>query len=388
MAYISFLAINQICLSNWQLGASLVAVGLSVWQAMIAIIIGKIITAQVAVFNGYIGAEWHIGFPVFSRLVWGIKGQYLALIQRLILSLVWFAVQSWTGGLCVQNILASIFPSYQNMANHFPASANMDTKQFIGWVLFNVLMVPILYIPPERMKKVVLYMDVVSVITLICTMIWALSAAHRGGPLLSQPATVRSGKELGWSIVLGVTTVIGSIAVGLTNQPDYSRFARRRGDQVFRPILLDHLLRHHHAPLRLPRLLRNPRRLRRSHLEPSQHRPTLARHRLQRQIPCRCLLLDSRMGKPNSWICARGEPEDHVPMGCSYLYCLAYPLGFAISLLVHWALNVAFPPPGVGEVDPVDCYGTFTPDEATRLGVTPLEESEREYLRVGVQGRM
>lgn len=39
------------------------------------------------------------------------------------------------------------------MGNHFPASANMDKKQFIGWVLFNVLMIPILYIPPEKIKK-------------------------------------------------------------------------------------------------------------------------------------------------------------------------------------------------------------------------------------------
>ncbi|KAI6786862.1 hypothetical protein KC332_g13238, partial [Hortaea werneckii] len=95
-AYVSFWAINQICISNWQLGASLVSAGISVWQAVVAIIIGKFIIAAVAVFNGYVGAEWHIG-----RYVWGVYGQYIALLQRLVLSLVWFAVQSWTGGLCV-----------------------------------------------------------------------------------------------------------------------------------------------------------------------------------------------------------------------------------------------------------------------------------------------
>jgi NCS1 family nucleobase:cation symporter-1 len=233
LAYISFWAINQVCLSNWQLGGSLVAFGLSVWQSIIAIIIGKIITAIVAVFNGYVGAEWHIGYPVFSRAIWGVYGQYLALVQRIVLSLVWFSVQSWTGGLCVQNILSSIFSGYQHMPNHFPESAHMDTKQFIGWVIFNVLMIPILYVPPERIKWIGLWMNVVSAITLICMMIWALSAAHGAGPLLSAPATVQSGSELGWSIVLGITTVIGSIAVGLTNQMDYSRFARSPGDQVF-----------------------------------------------------------------------------------------------------------------------------------------------------------
>lgn len=144
-AYISFWAINQICISNWQLGASLVALGLSVWQAVIALVLGKLITAAVAILNGYVGAEWHIGFPVVSRFVWGVYGQFFILIQRIILSLVWFSVQSWTGGLCVQNILAAIFPSYQNMPNHFPESAHMNTKQFVGWLLFNLLMIPILW---------------------------------------------------------------------------------------------------------------------------------------------------------------------------------------------------------------------------------------------------
>ena len=67
------------------------------WQAVVAIIIGKFIIAAVAVANGYVGAEWHIGFPVVSRYIWGVYGQYLALIQRIVLSLVWFSVQSWTG---------------------------------------------------------------------------------------------------------------------------------------------------------------------------------------------------------------------------------------------------------------------------------------------------
>lgn len=88
LAFISFWAINQICLSNWQLGSSLVAVGLSVWQAILATIVGKIVISLVAVGNGYVGAEWHIGFPVFSRAIWGIYGSYLALLQRILLSYV------------------------------------------------------------------------------------------------------------------------------------------------------------------------------------------------------------------------------------------------------------------------------------------------------------
>jgi NCS1 family nucleobase:cation symporter-1 len=119
------------------------------------------------------------------------------------------------------------------MKNHFPADANLDTKQFVGWVVFNVMMAPIIYIRPEGMKHVILWLTVISGITLVCMTIWALSAARGAGPLLSQGSTATTSNELGWNITYGVTTVIGNIAAGLINQMDYSRFARRPGDQVF-----------------------------------------------------------------------------------------------------------------------------------------------------------
>lgn len=100
------------------------------------------------------------------------------------------------------------------MPNRFPASANMDTRQFVGWVIFNVLMIPILYIRPERVQSWVLWFNVISVVTLVAIMIWGLAAVGGGGPLLSSSAEVRTSSELGWGIVSGVSTVIGNIAVG------------------------------------------------------------------------------------------------------------------------------------------------------------------------------
>ncbi|OJJ43053.1 hypothetical protein ASPZODRAFT_136596 [Penicilliopsis zonata CBS 506.65] len=232
-AFISFWAINQICLSNWQIGSSLVSTGLSVWQSVIAVILGKLIVAGVAVLNGYVGAKWHIGFPVWSRAVWGMYGSYVALVQRIVLSLVWFATQSYTGGLCVTAVLSSVFSGFQHLENAFPASARITTKNFIGWVVYNILTIPMLYIPPEKTRNLFAVMNTLSFVTLVGIMTWALSTAKGGGPLLSESSTLKSPSALGWSMVEGVSTVVGGAAVGLTNQPDYSRFARSPGDQVF-----------------------------------------------------------------------------------------------------------------------------------------------------------
>lgn len=142
------------------------------------------------------------------------------------------AVQSWTGGLCVTAVLASIFSGFQHLENVFPESSHLTTKQFIGWIIYNVLAAFMLYIPPEKTRHLMVGMNVLSFFTLTGIMIWALSTVHGGGPLLHQPSSLSS-TELGWHMVNGITSTIGSIAVGLTNQADYSRFARRPGDQVF-----------------------------------------------------------------------------------------------------------------------------------------------------------
>ncbi|KAK8038347.1 hypothetical protein PG994_015114 [Apiospora phragmitis] len=484
-AYISFWAINQICISNWQLGASLVALGLSVWQAVIALILGKLITAAVAILNGYVGAEWHIGFPVVSRFVWGVYGQYFILIQRIILSLVWFSVQSWTGGLCVQNILAAIFPSYQHIRNHFPESAHMDTKQFVGWAIFNLLMVPVLWFKPERLRFAILYMNIVSATTLICIMIWCLSAAHGAGSLLSEPATVQGSSELGWSIVSATTAVIGSIAVGLTNQPDYSRFARRPGDQYSSIILLGIIMpffgclassasreiygeavwnppdlvqkwldtsytpgaraaaffagfglvvcqlaintidNAFSAGMDLAGLSSNYIDIRRGAYIGLVLSIAMCPWKLLSSasvfisvlsaysvflgpivgiMVCEYWVLRKRRVKLSdlyhpgksgvyyywngvnlrafaSWVVGWSylipgfvhnvNPTIEVPKACTNLYSLAFPLGFTVSFLVHWGINRLSPPPGLADIDDVDYYSTFTPDEASRLGVTP-----------------
>ncbi|KIX95714.1 uncharacterized protein Z520_08421 [Fonsecaea multimorphosa CBS 102226] len=495
-AYISFWAINQIALSNWQLGASLIAVGLSVWQTMIAVIIGKLIIAGVAICNGMIGATWHIGFPVMSRGIWGVWGSYLIIIQRIVLSLTWFCVQSWTGGLCVTAVLSSIFSSFQHMKNTLPASANTDTKSLTGWIVYNIITIPMLYIPPEKTRRLLFIMNLISVTTLISMMIYVLSTAKGGGPLLSAPAAAQSGSELGWAIVQGITTVIGGIAVGLTNQTDYSRFARRPGDQIFGqwfsiltlgtilplfgcltssasiklygqaywnpPDLLLRWLDDDYnsksraaaffggcglvvcqlaintidnafsAGMDMAGLLPKYFNIRRgSYLalilsiamcpwellaSAGTFISVMGAYSVFLGPMCGIQICDyflvrsrriklSDLYRPSpsgiyyyfhgvnprafvAWVCgwapqlpgfiAYVNPSVSVPKACTDMFYLAFPLGLAISFTLYLGLNKVFPPKGLGEYDDVDYYGTFTSDEAAKLGVSLLEETQGE----------
>ena len=130
-------------------------------------------------------------------------------------------------------MLYAIFPSYKNIKNTFPASANMTTQQFVGFVVFSCIQIPFLWVPPEKTAVLFRYVNVTTAITMFSVTVWALSTAHGGGPLLTQNSTLTTTSEKAWAVIRGITTVIGSIAVSLTNQSDFNRFARRPGDQIW-----------------------------------------------------------------------------------------------------------------------------------------------------------
>lgn len=67
----------------------------------------------------------------------------------------------------------------------------------------------------------------------------------------------------------------------------------------------------------------------------------------------------------------------------THLFNLAFPLGFAISFVVHYAINKIWPPPGLGLMDDTDEYGTFTANEAAKIGIHPVVDGKVDELQVG-----
>ncbi|OAL37940.1 hypothetical protein AYO20_02773 [Fonsecaea nubica] len=230
--FLGFWSVIQLNTVGWQTASSLISLGLSVWEAMIVTIIAKFLIAGVAITNGWWGAVWHVGFSVGNRAVWGLRGSYLALAQRIMLCLVWYGVQAWIGGQMAGVMLYSIFSGYRHIPNTFPASAHMTTQQFVGFIVFLCFQLPCLLIPPEKTAILFRYANIITAATMFSVTVWALSAAHGGGPLLTANSTLTTTSEKAWAIIRGITTVIGAIAVSLTNQSDFNRFAKTPGAQI------------------------------------------------------------------------------------------------------------------------------------------------------------
>ena len=73
-------------------------------QALPAIAVGHIIIAVVMVLNGTIGARLHVAFPVLNRSSFGFWFSYFSVVSRVVLSMFWFGVQTFTGSECVYQV--------------------------------------------------------------------------------------------------------------------------------------------------------------------------------------------------------------------------------------------------------------------------------------------
>ncbi|KAE8356994.1 permease for cytosine/purines, uracil, thiamine, allantoin-domain-containing protein [Aspergillus coremiiformis] len=215
---------------GWQITSSLLGLGLNVWQAILCNIITKFLQTAVVLCVGWPGGVWHVGFTVSCRYVFGMWGSYIPVILRIFLCIIWYGVQAFTGGQLVAIILSTIFSGYHHLPNTLPASAAMTTKQFVGYLIFNLIALGLLWVPPDKLKKPFKLITSINLLVILGLAI-GLIASARGGSLGTLQTSQRH-DNLGWSFIHGIAVVFSGNAVGMASHSDFSRFARRPGAQV------------------------------------------------------------------------------------------------------------------------------------------------------------
>lgn len=228
--FFGFWAISSLNITNWQTPSTFLAMGLSVPQSMLIIVMSRILIALFSILIAWIGLKWHVGFTVQNRYSWGMRGSFIPLSQRILLNFIWNAVQCWNGGRLVAVCLTAIWPSYARMPNTFSSNFPTTTEQFVGFVVFWFLSTPFLWLRPEKFKIPFLIVCIWCGIGMVAWMIWALATAKGVGPLWSSGQALPSGStwSTSWLIMSGINQSIGGLAAGITNGSDFSRYARGR----------------------------------------------------------------------------------------------------------------------------------------------------------------
>ena len=223
-------------LNTFMIASTAVSAGLTWSQAWAAVIVGYFLVAFLVVTAARIGAIYHVSFPILARSSFGVWGAIWPIINRSAMACIWYGVQSYIGGQCLTLVLESIFPSYRRIPNHLPASAGITTMDFVSFFLFSLISIPLICIPPGKIRLFFNFKSVVVPIAAIAFFVWSVVDAKGLGPIIHQPATLK-GSAFGWQFVASLMSCISNMATLVLNIPDLSRMAKDKKSVTWSQIL-------------------------------------------------------------------------------------------------------------------------------------------------------
>ncbi|KAJ4992384.1 hypothetical protein SVAN01_02093 [Stagonosporopsis vannaccii] len=218
--------------SSYNLGASLVSIGLLWWHCMIAAVIGSAVLTVLVVLNSRGAIKYFVGFPVFIRAAAGVRGASLYILVRALVAIIYFAVQTYYGARMTSVFMRAIFGNgYNNIPNRLPVSAGITSRDLLSFFLFWIVQMPIMFIHPKVLRHLFIVKAVYTTIALFGVLGWVISA--NGGNLEFSYTTKQiqlSGSALIWPMIQAINAVMGALAPVMINQPDVARYGRSYND--------------------------------------------------------------------------------------------------------------------------------------------------------------
>ncbi|ABN64934.2 allantoin permease [Scheffersomyces stipitis CBS 6054] len=226
--YVFFWVADSFNINTWQIAATGIQQGgMNWWQTWISVWIGYTFTGIFVSQASRVGLFYHISFPVSIRSSFGIYGSLWPVINRVVMSAVWYAVQCSVAGPCVEVMLRAIFG--QNLDKTMPngiKDKDLTTFKFLCFFLFWLFSLPFLWFPPHKVRHLFTVKAYVVPVAGIAFLVWTIVKAGGIGPVVHQPATV-SGSKLGWAFVASTMNSLANFATLIVNAPDFSRFSTK-----------------------------------------------------------------------------------------------------------------------------------------------------------------
>ncbi len=221
------------CVPTYMLASSLIAEGMSWWQAVFTIFLGNVVVLLPMVLNAHAGTKYGIPFPVYCRPSFGILGANVPALLRALVACGWFGIQAWIGGWAIYKILAIYFPAWEKL----PANImGINSPQLVCFLLFWGINMFVIYKGVESIR-ILLNIKAPLLIALgLALLAWAYDKAGGFGPMLDKPSAFDVGQPKEGQFVSfffpALTGMVGFWATLSLNIPDFTRYAYSQKDQV------------------------------------------------------------------------------------------------------------------------------------------------------------
>ncbi|KAJ4299956.1 hypothetical protein N0V90_005204 [Kalmusia sp. IMI 367209] len=225
--FVTYWLCDAVAPGNLRLGSSIMTLGFS-WRETIGIIfLGHFLVSLAITANAIIGAKYHIPYTIQSRTSFGFFASFVAVFIRMLIGFFWYGINTYNGALCVNAVILAIWPSFRNVPNSLPESANITTQMMTAYVVYFLITLPFHWIHPRYLKW---FFDIKTIICLpgvFALLGWACHQSHGGlHTTLFLQRTSLKGSEYSWAFLGALNSMLGNYGTMAVNINDFARYAR------------------------------------------------------------------------------------------------------------------------------------------------------------------
>lgn len=223
--FLSYWVIHTLPISSYTSASTLLNYGLNVGCTMAAVIVGNALTTVNSILCGQPGADHHVSYSMYSKAFFGTNGFYLATLLRAISAIVWYGNNGWLGGLVINSLLGSLSYRYLTWENTLPASVPFTNREIIGFVIYQILLIPFMIYKPENMRIAMAVTSLMGFVAMIGICAFSVTNNNGSAGAMMTEKSALTGSAFSWAFFRALSQWYGSNCAGIINKPDFSRFA-------------------------------------------------------------------------------------------------------------------------------------------------------------------
>lgn len=162
-------------LGNYAFALGLFALGLGVWDILVAFVLASVFLFVLLSLSGYMGAKTGVPFPVMSRIAFGVRGAQLPAIIRGGVAIAWFGIQTYLASSVLSALILALAPGLESWKQ-----TSVLGLSLLGWVSFLALWLVQVLIVSYGMEVIRKYIAVAApavLVTMLALAVWMLAKA-------------------------------------------------------------------------------------------------------------------------------------------------------------------------------------------------------------------
>lgn len=216
----------------YMLASSLLAGGLSWWQALLAVFLGNSLILIPMLLNSHAGTQYGIPFPIYVRASFGIRGAHIPAIIRALIACGWFGIQAWIGSEAVYELLKTLNPGVATLPDILPQWVGLNSGQAISVVFFWSLNALVILKGIELMRRLLLIQTLLLFVVTFVTIFWAISVPNSLDYLISHGSSKLPRGELWAFFFASLSAIVGYFSTISLNITDFTRYAITQRAQI------------------------------------------------------------------------------------------------------------------------------------------------------------